>query len=149
MEIRPKQRAAVSKVLLVGGATRMPAVRRFITNMTGLQPEVAEVDPDEAVALGAAIQAGILQGEVQDMMVMEQWQASLMRALAQMQLKSNPKAKQMVEQQYDLEGLGEGEQEDEQVLGMGEDGVGGAPQQQQQKHGRSRERPKAAKRRKK
>jgi molecular chaperone DnaK len=127
----------------------MPAVRRFITNMTGLQPEVAEVDPDEAVALGAAIQAGILQGEVQDMMVMEQWQASLMRALAQMQLKSNPKAKQMVEQQYDLEGLGEGEQEDEQVLGMGEDGVGGAPQQQQQKHGRSRERPKAAKRRKK
>lgn len=35
LEIRPKARAAVSKVLLVGGATRMPAVKRFLTNMTG------------------------------------------------------------------------------------------------------------------
>lgn len=58
LQIRPKARAAVSKVLLVGGATRMPAVRQFITNMTGLEPVGADggVDPDEAVALGAAVQ---------------------------------------------------------------------------------------------
>lgn len=56
LEIRPKHRDPLSKVLLVGGATRMPAVRRFITNMTGLQPMDADVDPDEAVALGAAVQ---------------------------------------------------------------------------------------------
>lgn len=36
----------------------MPAVRRFITHMTGLVPEEGEVDPDEAVALGAAVQVG-------------------------------------------------------------------------------------------
>jgi molecular chaperone DnaK (HSP70) len=57
LEIRPKSRAAVNKVLLVGGATRMPAVKRFLANMTGLAPEGHEaVDPDEAVALGAAVQ---------------------------------------------------------------------------------------------
>ena len=87
----------------------MPAVKRFIRNMTGLEPEVAAVDPDEAVALGAAIQAGILQGEVSNMMVMEQWQASLMRALAQLQLKSNPDVREQVEQQFDLDSLDEGE----------------------------------------
>jgi molecular chaperone DnaK (HSP70) len=50
----------VSKVLLVGGATRMPAVQRLIINMTGLVPVGADggVDPDEAVALGAAVQVG-------------------------------------------------------------------------------------------
>jgi molecular chaperone DnaK len=60
LEIRPRARAAVSKVLLVGGATRMPAVQRFITNMTGLAPVGVDggVDPDEAVALGAAVQVG-------------------------------------------------------------------------------------------
>lgn len=63
LEIRPKARAAVSKVLLVGGATRMPAVKRFLTNMTGLTPEDNDaVDPDEAVALGAAVQVSVRQG---------------------------------------------------------------------------------------
>lgn len=70
MEVRPRGRAAISKVLLIGGATRMPAARRFISHMTGLQPEEGDVDPDEAVALGAAVQAGILQGEVSNLMVM-------------------------------------------------------------------------------
>jgi hypothetical protein len=54
--VRPRGRAAISKVLLVGGATRMPSVRRFITNMTGITPEDKDIDPDEAVALGAAVQ---------------------------------------------------------------------------------------------
>lgn len=57
-ELRPRGRGALSKVLLVGGATRMPAVRRFISHMTGLEPEAGAVDPDEAVALGAAVQVG-------------------------------------------------------------------------------------------
>jgi len=56
LEVRPRGRSAISKVLLVGGATRMPSVRRFITHMTGLVPEDKDVDPDEAVALGAAVQ---------------------------------------------------------------------------------------------
>ncbi|WIA29514.1 hypothetical protein OEZ86_012015 [Tetradesmus obliquus] len=105
LEIRPRARAAVSKVLLVGGATRMPAVRRFIANMTGLAPTGigGGVDPDEAVALGAAVQAGILQGEVDSLMVMDQWQASLMRALAQLQLKSSPEARAAVAAKFDMD----------------------------------------------
>ena len=75
----------VDRVLLVGGATRMPAVRRFVRNMTGLEPELAAVDPDEAVALGAAIEAGRLQGEMEGVVVLDKWQAALARALAEQQ----------------------------------------------------------------
>lgn len=49
------------------------------------------------------MQAGILQGQVDSLMVMDQWQASLMRALAQLQLKSNPKTRQQIELQFDME----------------------------------------------
>ncbi|KAG2438835.1 hypothetical protein HXX76_005375 [Chlamydomonas incerta] len=121
-EIRPRKRAPLSAVLLVGGATRMPAVRSFLRNMTGLEPIGAGqggVDPDEAVALGAAVQAGILQGEITNLMVMDQWQASLMRALAKLQLRSDPRVRQQLEQRYDLE---EGGQE---LGGGGEGGEGG------------------------
>ncbi|PNW75659.1 hypothetical protein CHLRE_12g535700v5 [Chlamydomonas reinhardtii] len=120
-EIRPRKRAPLSAVLLVGGATRMPAVRAFLRNMTGLEPLGAGqggVDPDEAVALGAAVQAGILQGEISNLMVMDQWQASLMRALAKLQLRSDPRVRQKLEQQYDLEEGGE-------ELGGEEEGAGG------------------------
>lgn len=54
----------ISRVLLVGGATRMPCIGRFIQRMTGIRPTVGGVDPDEAVALGAAAMAGILDGRV-------------------------------------------------------------------------------------
>ncbi|KAL6761638.1 Hsp70 protein-domain-containing protein [Haematococcus lacustris] len=101
-QIRPKARAPLSKVLLVGGATRSPAVTAFIRNMTSLEPEAAALNPDEAVALGAAVQAGILQGEVKDLMVMDQWQASLMRALAQMKLKQDKAARADVASRYEL-----------------------------------------------
>ena len=81
----PSGRDRVARVLLVGGATRMPAVRRFVRNMTGLEPELAAVDPDEAVALGAAIEAGRLQGEMEGVVVLDKWQATLARALAEQQ----------------------------------------------------------------
>ena len=55
----------ISKVLLVGGATRMPCIGRFIKRVTGLRarPDV-RVNPDESVALGAAVMAGVLDGTV-------------------------------------------------------------------------------------
>jgi len=49
------------------------------------------------------VQAGILQGEVESLMVMDQWQASLMRALAQLQLKSSSEARSQVQQKFDME----------------------------------------------
>ncbi|KAI3436735.1 hypothetical protein D9Q98_006150 [Chlorella vulgaris] len=83
VQIRPKRRQPVSRVLLVGGATRMPAIHRFVRNMTGLDAEEALVDPDLAVAAGAAVQAGIFEGQVSELMVMDVWQATLMRAFAE------------------------------------------------------------------
>ncbi|HMK33414.1 MAG TPA: molecular chaperone DnaK [Nitrosopumilaceae archaeon] len=53
----------VSKIVLVGGPTRIPLVRKFVASVLGKEPE-AGVDPMEAVALGAGIQAGIIAGEV-------------------------------------------------------------------------------------
>ncbi len=53
----------VSKIILVGGPTRIPLVRKFVATVMAKEPE-AGVDPMEAVALGAAIQAGIIAGEV-------------------------------------------------------------------------------------
>lgn len=47
VEVRPKRRAPITQLLLVGGATRMPAFQRFVKNMTGLQPKGFTVDPDE------------------------------------------------------------------------------------------------------
>ena len=82
VQIRPKKRQPVSEILLVGGATRMPAVRKFVENMTGLIPKETNVDPDLAVAIGAAVQAGVFEGAISDVMIMDVWQASLMRAYA-------------------------------------------------------------------
>jgi molecular chaperone DnaK len=54
----------IDRVILVGGATRMPAVRELIRELVGKEP-YTDIHPDEVVAMGAAIQAGILMGEVQ------------------------------------------------------------------------------------
>ena len=53
----------ISKIVLVGGPTRIPLVRKFVASVTGKEPE-SGVDPMEAVALGAGIQAGIIAGEI-------------------------------------------------------------------------------------
>jgi len=75
----------ISQVVLVGGATRMPAVGRLLAAMTGIIPQ-RTVNPDEAVALGCAIQVGLLDGDesVSDVVeVMTPMQAAIMRAMAQ------------------------------------------------------------------
>jgi molecular chaperone DnaK len=57
-------------VLLVGGMTRMPAIQELAKEITGLEP-LRGVNPDEAVALGAAIQAGVLAGQVDDVLLLD------------------------------------------------------------------------------
>ena len=58
----------VDKILLVGGSTRIPAVQEAITGYFGKEPHKG-INPDECVAMGAAIQAGVLAGEVKDVPV--------------------------------------------------------------------------------
>jgi molecular chaperone DnaK len=60
----------LAKVILVGGATRMPAVVEIVENFTGKKP-YKNINPDEAVAIGAAIQAGVLGGEVKDILLLD------------------------------------------------------------------------------
>lgn len=60
----------ISKIILVGGATRMTQVRQFVKNLSGKEPYV-DIDPDLAVGLGAAVQAGILSGEMGDMVLVD------------------------------------------------------------------------------
>ncbi|MBA3897608.1 MAG: molecular chaperone DnaK, partial [Sphingomonadaceae bacterium] len=61
---------AISEVVLVGGMTRMPRVREVVKNFFGKEPHTG-VNPDEVVALGAAIQAGVLQGDVKDVLLLD------------------------------------------------------------------------------
>ena len=60
----------IDEVILVGGMTRMPAVQEAVVNLFGKEPHQG-VNPDEVVAIGAAIQAGVLQGEVQDILLLD------------------------------------------------------------------------------
>ena len=60
----------IDKVILVGGSTRIPAVQELVKEITGLDGDKS-INPDEAVALGAAIQAGILGGEVKDVLLLD------------------------------------------------------------------------------
>ena len=60
----------VDKVILVGGSTRIPAVVEAVKNFTGKEPSKG-VNPDECVAVGAAIQAGVLTGEVKDVLLLD------------------------------------------------------------------------------
>jgi molecular chaperone DnaK len=66
-KLEPKD---VAKIILIGGQTRMPLVRRFVEDLMGKAPETG-VDPMECVAVGAAIQAGVLAGEVTDLLLLD------------------------------------------------------------------------------
>ncbi|MED5265056.1 MAG: molecular chaperone DnaK [Actinomycetota bacterium] len=60
----------IDHVIMVGGSTRMPAVSELVQSMTGKEPNKS-VNPDEVVAVGAAIQAGVLRGEVKDVLLLD------------------------------------------------------------------------------
>ncbi len=61
---------AIDEVVMVGGMTRMPKVREVVKNFFGKEPHTG-VNPDEVVAMGAAIQAGVLQGDVKDVLLLD------------------------------------------------------------------------------
>jgi molecular chaperone DnaK len=60
----------LNHVILVGGSTRMPAVVDLVVNLTGKEPNKS-VNPDEVVAVGAAVQAGVLRGDVKDVLLLD------------------------------------------------------------------------------
>ncbi|MFC9126151.1 molecular chaperone DnaK [Streptomyces sp. NPDC057099] len=62
--------SAVDHVILVGGSTRMPAVTELVKELTGKEPHKG-VNPDEVVALGAALQAGVMRGDVKDVLLLD------------------------------------------------------------------------------
>ncbi|MFL6114726.1 MAG: molecular chaperone DnaK, partial [Catenulispora sp.] len=62
--------ADIDHVILVGGSTRMPAVTELVKELTGKDPHKG-VNPDEVVAIGAALQAGVLKGEVKDVLLLD------------------------------------------------------------------------------
>jgi molecular chaperone DnaK len=62
--------ADIDKVILVGGSTRIPAVQEAVKSITGKEP-FKGINPDECVAIGAAIQAGVLTGEVKDVLLLD------------------------------------------------------------------------------
>ena len=70
----------IDRAILVGGSTRIPAVQEAIKNLIGKEPHKG-VNPDEVVALGAAIQAGVLAGEVKDVLLLDVTPLSLVLKL--------------------------------------------------------------------
>jgi molecular chaperone DnaK len=66
--VTPQQ---IHEVVLVGGATRMPAIQQLVKELTGGKEPHKGVNPDEVVAVGAAIQAGVLRGEVKDVLLLD------------------------------------------------------------------------------
>jgi molecular chaperone DnaK len=63
-------KSAINEVVLVGGSTRIPAVHELVKRVLGKEPNQS-VNPDEVVAVGAAIQAGVLAGEVKDILLLD------------------------------------------------------------------------------
>ena len=69
-DAKDKGVAEIDHVVLVGGMTRMPAVQEKVKELTGKEPHRG-VNPDEVVAVGAAIQAGVLAGDVKDVLLLD------------------------------------------------------------------------------
>merc|ERR1739838_1257084 len=63
-------KSGINEIVLVGGSTRIPAIQQLVESLTGKKPNT-EVNPDEVVAIGAAIQAGILSGEITDLLLLD------------------------------------------------------------------------------
>ncbi len=70
MEASPFKNPDINEVILVGGQTRMPAIQKVVEEYFGKKPHMG-VNPDEVVAVGAAIQGGILQGDVKDVLLLD------------------------------------------------------------------------------
>jgi len=70
MDASPFKIGDINEVILVGGQTRMPAIQAVVEKFFGKKPNMS-VNPDEVVAIGAAIQAGILQGDVKDILLVD------------------------------------------------------------------------------
>ncbi|MGE5226899.1 MAG: molecular chaperone DnaK [Planctomycetaceae bacterium] len=66
-----KDASAVDHVILVGGSTRMPMIQELVRSLTGGKEPHKGVNPDEVVAVGAAIQAGVLKGDVKDILLLD------------------------------------------------------------------------------
>src|SRR5207249_6244751 len=66
-----KNVSAIDHVILVGGATRMPMIQDLVRDLTGGKDPHKGVNPDEVVAVGAAIQAGVLEGDVKDILLLD------------------------------------------------------------------------------
>ena len=60
----------INEVLLIGGSTRMPAVQELVKSLLGKQPNMS-VNPDEAVSIGAAVQGGVIRGDVKDVVLLD------------------------------------------------------------------------------
>jgi chaperone protein DnaK len=63
-------KSAINEIVLVGGSTRIPSIQQLVESLTGKKPNKS-VNPDEVVAIGAAIQAGILAGEITDILLLD------------------------------------------------------------------------------
>ena len=63
-------KSSINEIVLVGGSTRIPAIQNLVESITGKKPNQT-VNPDEVVAIGAAIQAGILAGEIKDILLLD------------------------------------------------------------------------------
>ena len=70
LDASPFKMAEINEIILVGGQTRMPAIVEAVKNLFGKEPN-RSINPDEVVALGAAVQAGVLQGDVRDVLLLD------------------------------------------------------------------------------
>jgi molecular chaperone DnaK len=66
-----KDASAIDHVIMVGGSTRMPMIQELVTSLTGGKEPHKGVNPDEVVAIGAGIQAGVLKGDVKDILLLD------------------------------------------------------------------------------
>ncbi len=70
LEASPFKMNEINEIIMVGGQTRMPAIVEAVKNLFGKMPNMS-INPDEVVALGAAVQAGVLQGDVRDVLLLD------------------------------------------------------------------------------